>query len=142
MAPEDPAYDLCRTLQKAGYTRIVLPLLVFMSGNLKQGRRILTMSNSPSSELSLAAADDQLSLVADEVPAKCIHHWLLDEQGANPVHAVCKICSEERDFTLGPEINTSKLTYYRGWLDIHNEWLDRLRSAEALAGLPSTTEEI
>jgi hypothetical protein len=143
VAEGDPAYPLCRRLQQAGYTAIVLPLVVFMSGNLKNRRHMLTQSSKSNVKhwplqkriLASAAAEDQLSLVEGDAETSCVHHWILDEKVADPTPGICKICGETRDFPRYPEINTSKMGWNREFSKVHNEWADRLREAEYLAGL-------
>lgn len=150
VADGDPAYRLCRSLQRLGYDRLVLPLAVVMAGRAEDRRLMLetdrVMQSEEQSCILRAAAEDMLSLqdAQDDDAgslADCVHHWILEtpEEGTESVRGTCKVCGKEQDHRLSRDVDVKKrangLYFERNYRQELEDWRTRLSEAENQAGL-------
>jgi hypothetical protein len=137
----DPAYHICKRLQRLGYSRLFLTVPILASGNVKE-RRVLKVVNDPCI-VSLAAAADQLSNVSqDEGEPECRHHWIISESSAADIEekghqGTCKFCGIKKIFPRDPKVDwrnrpTVRSKEYQAAL---KDWNARLREAELQAGM-------
>ena len=103
----DPAYLICKELQRVGYSKLILSLPVFASGNVKERR--LMDTGQEIDILQLAQATDQMAVLEEgELEVKCVHHWIVAEPENAKSLGKCKFCGEEREFPLHPTVRTNK----------------------------------
>lgn len=143
VAEGDPAYPLCRDLQKTGYSNLVLSHLAFATGRVKDSMRFddTKLLDLPDDDriVRTAAFADQAAHIEEDRP--CVHHWKIEtpEAGAVKVSGRCKYCgAEKEDFDpWGPVSTESKDEAVRfiGKGTVVSDWYARLKDAEQVAGV-------
>lgn len=139
VAEGDPAYPLCKELQKAGYDRLVLSLSALASGTVKdsmeQDRQGFATIDEECIVRSAAFEDQKARLTGDK---PCTHHWVIDapQPGVKMVHGKCKYCGEEKGHKAHMDEQTGPITFAGPLANtvVMQEWKDRMRWAEELAG--------
>lgn len=132
----DPAYHICKSLQRLGYNRLFLTVPILASGNVKE-RRILK-SVEEDGIIRLAAFRDQLSNNPGP-ELECRHHWILGEASSDTeeIEGTCKFCSAVQTWPRNPKLNWREMPTVRSkeYQDAIKDWNARLREAELQAGM-------
>ena len=141
VAPGDPSYALCQEIRSKGYRQLYMPLLTVVTGRPSE---VIVMKGEEIDILNAAAWIDQRPPMQGE----CQHHWKIETPPPGfpdqLLESYCKHCGKTREFkqTFPDEPMYHKFAYPDGtkptpelaqrakW--IHEDWVARLASAEAL----------
>lgn len=138
----DPAWTVCRALQKRGFTNIFLPRMTLLSGKPDD---LFCASDYSQDIVRVAQTQDQMaSLEQQEFP--CVHHWVLETPNPEKDHidGRCKFCNLSGTFPKQVEVDyrairTARMTPELGKLKraVEADWRTRLSDAEFIAGVYS-----